>query len=59
MKESAFEAILVLAGVSNKTIRHEIMKSKTGGIQPGLDEVKRVINEENINLAEGMFDKSS
>lgn len=56
VKESAFEAILVLAGVSNKTIHHEIKKIKTEGIQPNLSEVKRVIKGENINLAEDFFD---
>ena len=56
VRETVFEAILVLAKVSNNTIKREIKRIKTEEIQPTLEEVKRVIQEENINLPDHFLD---
>jgi HEAT repeat protein len=56
VRESAFEAILALAGVSIKKINREIKRLRTGEIQAALSEVKRITEEEKINLPKHLFD---
>jgi len=56
VRETAFEAILALVGVSNNTIIHEIKRIKTGEIVPSLSEVKRITKEEKINVSEHLLD---
>ena len=51
VRESAFEAILALAGVSRKSINHEIKKLRAGEIQLSLAEVRRIAEEEKIDIS--------
>jgi HEAT repeat protein len=57
VRESAFEAILSLAGVSYTRIKHEIKRIKMGELEPELTEIKRIVMEERIKLSEHLFDQ--
>jgi hypothetical protein len=57
VRESAFDALLQLAGMPFRTIRVEVKRIKAKEIVPSLDQVRRVLREQNLLSQASLLDE--
>ncbi len=57
VRESAFDALLQLAGMPFRAIRKEVERIKSKEIVPSLDQVKRVLREQNMVSQASLLDE--
>jgi hypothetical protein len=57
VRESAFDALLQLAGVPFRTVRIEVERIKAKEIVPSLDQVRRVLREQNLLSQASLLDE--